>query len=110
MVIEDSIHHCEHNHNVGLNKKIQKTSFKFPSGTKLISASSTIINSDVVKKIVLRPPAMRMKKLFGIRNVAPVKPAIREIQPATNPAAGCRARDRKRYSPPDSGMALTSRP
>ncbi len=35
-----------------------------------------IISNAVVKKIVLRPPAMRMKKLLGMRNVAPVSPAI----------------------------------
>ena len=35
-----------------------------------------MINSSVVKKMVLRPPAMRMKKLFGIRKVAPVRPAM----------------------------------
>ncbi len=34
------------------------------------------INNDVVRKTVLRPPEIRMKKLFGIRNVAPVKPAM----------------------------------
>ena len=38
-----------------------------------------IISSAVVRKIVLRPPAIRMKKLFGIRNVAPVNPAIAVI-------------------------------
>ena len=35
-----------------------------------------IINVAVVKKIVLRPPAMRIKKVLGMRNVAPVSPAI----------------------------------
>ena len=35
-----------------------------------------IINSAVVKNMVLRPPAIRIKKLLGIRRVAPVKPAI----------------------------------
>ena len=34
------------------------------------------INNAVVKKIVFRPPHKRIKKLLGIRNVAPVKPAI----------------------------------
>ena len=34
------------------------------------------MSSAVVKKIVLRPPAMRIKKLLGMRKVAPVRPAI----------------------------------
>jgi len=35
-----------------------------------------IISSAVVKKIVFRPPAMRMRKLLGMRKDAPVRPAI----------------------------------
>ena len=35
-----------------------------------------IINRAVVRTIVLRPPARRMKKLLGMRNVAPVNPAM----------------------------------
>ena len=38
-----------------------------------------IINSEVVKKMVFRPPAIRMKKLLGIRRLAPVRPAIAVI-------------------------------
>ncbi|MEW8547887.1 MAG: hypothetical protein AB2693_30645 [Candidatus Thiodiazotropha sp.] len=34
------------------------------------------INSAVVKKMVFRPPAIRIKKLDGIRRVAPVRPAM----------------------------------
>ena len=34
------------------------------------------INSAVVKKMVLRPPAIRMKKVLGILRVAPVSPAM----------------------------------
>ena len=34
------------------------------------------INSAVVRKIVLRPPAIRMKKEEGMRRVAPLNPAI----------------------------------
>ena len=30
----------------------------------------------MVKKIVLRPPAMRIKKVLGMRRVAPLSPAI----------------------------------
>jgi len=35
-----------------------------------------IMSSAVVKKIVFRPPAMRIRKLLGILSVAPVSPAI----------------------------------
>ena len=35
-----------------------------------------IINRAVVKKIVLRPPAIRMKKVLGILSVAPLRPAM----------------------------------
>ena len=34
------------------------------------------INSAVVKKMVLRPPAIRMKNVLGILSVAPASPAI----------------------------------
>jgi hypothetical protein len=34
------------------------------------------MSSAVVKKMVLRPPATRMKKLLGMRSVAPVSPAM----------------------------------
>ena len=38
--------------------------------------SAGMMSRAVVKKIVLRPPAMRMKKVLGIRSVAPVRPAM----------------------------------
>ena len=34
------------------------------------------INNAVVKNMVLRPPAMRTKKLLGMRKVAPLKPEM----------------------------------
>ena len=34
MVIEDSIHHCEHNHDVGLNKKIYIHIYQSKNKTK----------------------------------------------------------------------------
>ena len=39
-------------------------------------SAAGIIKSAVVKKIVFRPPAIRMKKVEGMRRVAPVNPAI----------------------------------
>ena len=38
--------------------------------------SAGIINRAVVKKIVLRPPAIRIKNVLGIRKVAPERPAM----------------------------------
>ena len=35
-----------------------------------------MMSSAVVRKIVLRPPAMRMKKEEGMRRVAPLSPAM----------------------------------
>ena len=35
-----------------------------------------MMSSAVVRKIVLRPPAMRMKKADGMRSVAPLRPAM----------------------------------
>ena len=35
-----------------------------------------IISRAVVKKMVLRPPAIRMKNVLGMRRVAPDRPAI----------------------------------
>ncbi len=36
------------------------------------------MSSAVVKKMVFRPPAMRMRNELGMRSVAPVRPAIAE--------------------------------
>ena len=38
-----------------------------------------IMSNAVVKKIVFRPPAIRIRKLLGILRVAPVSPAIAEV-------------------------------
>ena len=38
------------------------------------------------------------------------KPTMSESQPATKAAPGCRVRDRKTYSPPDSGIRCARAP
>jgi len=57
--------------------KIWKTqSGVFGSCRKYPAPTAGIISSAVVKKIVFRPPAIRMKNVEGMRSVAPVRPAI----------------------------------
>ncbi len=56
-------------------------SWKTQSGVALSCSAmpvpiAGIMSSAVVRKIVLRPPAMRMKKEAGMRSVAPARPAI----------------------------------
>ena len=47
-------------------------------------------------------------KAMAAKAIGAAKPTVADIQPAMNPMAGRKARDRKLYSPPERGKAAAS--